>query len=287
MDWNTWGPAVLSSFVVTILTLAGGYFLKAIIEQGVKYGFDRQIEELKSSLRQSENELATMRSTMLARITASNQEVDKRRLKALETLWSAVVFQNRFSMAIAFAKVINLDAVAAAMQKDNSDARAIKQMAGMIWSVQGYEKLAESALTDISSERLFVPVKSWLAYQAIANMVTRASFLMAAMKEGLDFKGLIKGPEDINGMIISVLPHAADYLKDFPETGGYYLIPQLEEAAFSDITAAISGASYDMDMAARIAMVMEQTRQMEENRLPEKIPEELSVTTPAPPMLLP
>ncbi|WP_271570440.1 hypothetical protein [Bradyrhizobium sp. CCBAU 11386] len=89
------------SLATPLAIFTGRNWLKARIEKGVQHGFDRKIEQmradlreseerLKSSLRDKEGEIATLRSTVLAGSSGRQALLDKRRFEAVEKVWTAV-----------------------------------------------------------------------------------------------------------------------------------------------------------------------------------------------------
>ena len=102
MTFAMWVPAFVTSGLLALIGLAGGYALKAIIERGVQHGFDQELEQLKAKLKQDEeslkaqlrardDQIAALRSTALAAFSSRQVALNERRLKADESFWAATV----------------------------------------------------------------------------------------------------------------------------------------------------------------------------------------------------
>ncbi|MGO8065818.1 hypothetical protein AB9E28_09920 [Rhizobium leguminosarum] len=278
MDWNVWGPAILSSLAAAGI---GGAIVKSLVENSVKHAFDRQIEILKSDLRESESELQSVRSNILNAQSARNIDLIKRRQQAAETLWSATLFQRSYSMSTMFAQVARMDAISDLMERGGREADGVRDMAKMLWDGQNPESLSKNPLSSVGSERLFVPPRAWLAYQAIASLSARSSMVLAVIKSGMSPKNLMKDHTDINAMVQEVLPHQRGYIEKSPDHASYWLTGQLEEVIFFELMKLIAGDDYDFAAARKAADLVRKTKEHQSEQALQSLPPQLRVDPPS------
>ncbi|MFK0272709.1 hypothetical protein ACIQUG_03490 [Ensifer sp. NPDC090286] len=238
MSWESWGPAIISSGVVTIAGLAGGYFLKAFVEKGVQHGFDRQIEQLKSEIRSKEEDIKSLRAGALANMAAHHEELDRRRITAAENLWAATVFERRFEMITSFMAILNISALEKAFESQEAEMKLFMET---VWQASAIDKLLQEQRPLADSERLFVPPRAWMAYEALRTIGSRAVALAGILRAGMG-TDVLKKSDESNALIKSVLPHQSGYLENHPDAGPYYLKKELEEVIFVELTTAFSSS---------------------------------------------
>jgi hypothetical protein len=98
MTWEFWLLIGVDA-VFGIAIFAGRNWLKATIEHSVQHHFDKEIEELRTELRKSEEtfkselrlketEIGALRDGILSGRTQRQAFLDRRRLDAVERLWA-------------------------------------------------------------------------------------------------------------------------------------------------------------------------------------------------------
>ncbi len=283
MSWEQWAPAIVSSGVVAIATLAGGYFLKAFVEKGVQHGFDREIEKLRVDLRNKEAELKDIRIGALTAMKSRHEELDRRRIKAAEALWTATVEQSLYSIAVSFAMVVNIVEVDKTLAGGGADALKMRQFAEGIWNASGLEQTKDKRPV-AETERLFVAPAAWAAFNALRFIVTRAGAILMAAKTGMPTGKIIKGPEEINALIKSVLPHQASYIDKYTDVAMYYLTEELKEKVFKELVKSFTGSDSDRVAVENASEILRLAASKANTELPMELPEKYKID---PPPLLP
>lgn len=276
MSWETWGPAIVSSGMVTIAGLAGGYLLKAFVEKGVQHGFERQIEQLRSDIRSKEEDIKSLRAGALANMAAHHEELDRRRIKAAENLWAATVFQRRFQLITSFMAILSVPAIEELLKAEGAKG---KQYMETIWQVSGMDKLVQEQLPLADAERLFVSPRAWMAFEALRSITGRAVAIAGMLKSGMGTDALKKS-DDSNALIKSILPHQSDYLEKYPDTGPYYLMKQLEEVIFVELTTAFSSSEKYRKAVEDASNILKHVAEKTAMDLPIAVPEELKQDPP-------
>lgn len=242
MSWETWGPAIFSSGIVAIAGLVGGYFLKAFVEKGVQHGFDRQIELVRSELRKGEDDIKSLRSGALANLASRDQEIEKRRLKAAENLWFSTMDLRRYGLVTGLVGALKFTEIERRMQQGEVGKQEMIAMMNVMWTTAGAQQLLEKKADPVDAERLFVPPNAWLAFDALRGLCVRSLAILGTLRAGAEASSLVKSVNGVNDLIAAVLPHRRPYLDSYPESGGIWLIKELEEFIFVELSASFNSS---------------------------------------------
>lgn len=91
MSWADWVPAITSSTVLGLCGFVLGTAYKAQVENSIQHSFDKKLESLKGTIRQSDEQIAALRSGALSGLASRQANMDRRRLEAVERLWAETV----------------------------------------------------------------------------------------------------------------------------------------------------------------------------------------------------
>jgi hypothetical protein len=90
MDWAGWIAIALWA-ISTVAFFAGKNWIIASVEKSVQHRFDEKIETLKSDLRTKETAISALQQAVLAGTFSRQALLDKRRIEAVERVWSTIV----------------------------------------------------------------------------------------------------------------------------------------------------------------------------------------------------
>lgn len=254
--WEEWGPAILSSGVIGAAGTIAGWFMKSAIEQSLKSSFDLKLEVLKADFRAKEAQIDAVRAAVLKGLSSQSEAISKRRMDACERLWAATKFQRKYSMAHIFMQNVKLPEVFKMLKTGGSETEKVKQFTNLFTGSINFADLAADPLADVTNERPFLPPKAWLAYVAISGLSARAGLVLISIKNEVQALEIMKGPEEINELILEVLPHSKSFLDSLPDIGGFYLITQLEEAIFRELKMYFDGVAGDEELLERVSGIM-------------------------------
>ena len=185
--WAAWiGPllAVATPIVLVIFRSP----IAEWITKGVQHEFDVKLEkiratlkaseeELKSDLREKEAEIGILRNTVLSGSASRQALLDKRRLEAVEKIWTAVndsvQLKNLFSMTVH----LNYEAIAERIQESK-----IQRFLETIDTTGPSVELKNSA----RDERPFVPEIAWAYFSAFTTLLTFNLVRFKTLKLGLE-----------------------------------------------------------------------------------------------------
>ncbi|MDX0432901.1 hypothetical protein GOL30_26225 [Sinorhizobium medicae] len=278
MSWEQWGPAVISSGTVAVLSLAGGYFLKAFVEKSVQHGFDREIEKLKADLRNKEMEIKDLRSGALAAVTTRHEELGKRRIKAAEALWSATVDQTKYRMAVSFASHLNVSAIFDSLKNDTAQSVKLRAFGETLWNVSGLEKTLAEQRPNANQERLFAPPKAWASFAALRSVYGYAIAILTSLKVG----GVVslKDVSETNAILKVALPHQSAFIEKYPDSALWYLIDELEEKVLSELLASFDDSETDITAVKQASKIMRIANEESQPTLPQGLDEKFRIDPP-------
>jgi hypothetical protein len=148
MTWTDWIPAISTSSVLTIIGVIVGTYYKAKVEKRIQHNFDEKLEALKAQLRRDEeqlkadlrardDEIAALRSGALSGMASRQAALDKRRLEAIEKVWSAVIDRWQWKHLAKMVGSLRMDVTLNAATKQNEEGRKLRQIAELMWKASG------------------------------------------------------------------------------------------------------------------------------------------------------
>jgi hypothetical protein len=275
LDWfpSTWQAAItasaVGSVVLAIIAFVGSTFLKAKIESNIKNQYDINIEELKSSLRRLENatqnemrakedQISALRSGALSGLANRYVLLDKRRIEAIEKVWSHVIHLGRLKLSVAMTKSIKMDYVINIAEKNDEEGRKARDFAGVIWSASGLDKFEPGIPPD--TERPFVPPLVWGLFVAYRQIIGHPAAMLSAMRSGVGTK-ILADPKPMLDLVKAALPHQVDFIDKLGTSSIPYIADELEEKLFSEIqNSLMNPSSYheNIEQAAQILSAVDQ-----------------------------
>lgn len=252
-------------FALYILTpigiFVGRNWIKASIERGVQHGFDTKLEairadlrrseeELKSELRLKESQISALRDGVLSGRAQRQVLLDKRRLDAVERVWTAINELAPFKGVSAFMAVINFDEAAKEAPRDPK----VRQF---------FETIARNQVPDITTfknsardEQPFVSQLAW-AYFSAYQMIVLSAYMRAKVLElGLDNPGKLLNNENLKNILKAALPHQSEFIDQYDPLAYHYLLDELEKSLLAELQKMLRGEDQDEAGLAHAARIM-------------------------------
>ena len=143
-----WIPAISTSSVLTVIGFIVGTYYKAKVEKAVQHNFDGKLEALKAQLRRDDEQLkadlrardddiAALRSGALSGMATRQAALDKRRLEAIEKVWSAVIDRWQWKNLAKMVGSLNMEVTLKAAAQQNQEGQKMREFAEMIWKSAG------------------------------------------------------------------------------------------------------------------------------------------------------
>ncbi|MGH6807662.1 MAG: hypothetical protein ACREEJ_12600 [Ensifer adhaerens] len=266
LDWlpSEWFAAISTSTITAIAGFVIGTFYKAKVEKSVQHNLDRKLESLRTTLRNEEEvlkselrakgeQIAALRNGALSGLANRQAAIDKRRLEAIDKLWSATVRQAQFKSAVKMTASIKMEVALVEAAKQDAEGAKLRNFATVIWQMAGLDNVKPGDPPD--SERPFLPPLLWALYSAYSQVITLPLAQLAAMRAGTGPE-LLADPKPMIDLVKTALPHQAVVLDEHGAVALPYLIDELEEAILKEIRQCLSNPDGDQSSVEQAAAIL-------------------------------
>jgi uncharacterized protein YfbU (UPF0304 family) len=257
-NWIPWISLVFS--VGTPLAIfIGRNWLKARIEKGVQHGFDRQMEEmraefrkseerLKSTLRDRESEITTLRNTVLAGSAGRQALLDKRRFEAVERVWTAVNDMAQLKSLSEFMAILNIKYVS--KKVDDPKMQRILEVIGTATLGTGTPDVGE--LKEVArDERPFLPDLAWAYFSAYSSILHGNLMLYNALRIGVGGPEAYLTMDSTKKILKAVLPHQTEWIDQNKSERYHNLLDEVEENLLAELRKILDGRESDQATTER------------------------------------
>ena len=260
-EWTSFA----SASIVALILFAIQTWIVTHIKRGVEHRFARDLETMraehhtaeegiKAALREKEGQLAALRTVALTGVIKRQATLAKRRVEAIDQLWSAVASLGPAKGAAALVQGINFEEASRVAAK-NEKARAMFAGLAAPYAAVTYD------LKSAMKARPFVSPMAWAIYSAYQAVVLLGITKLNVLKTGIDGKGLLN-LNSVSELITTVLPHRADYVRARKDAAYYPLLDELETTLLDELKRMLSGAAEDSDSVARAAAIVRQAERV-------------------------
>jgi hypothetical protein len=259
MQLLDWFPSLTTTGLLAAGLWFGRNLLLTRLTKSVEHEFNTKLEALRSQLRESEErfkaelrtketEIAALRSGTMTALATRQMSLDKRRLEAVDQLWSAVATLGPAKTVSAMMSRIKFEA-AAKEAESNPRAREAFELMGF-----GFDPKALD-LAGAMKARPFVTPMVWAKYSALVAANVSAVTRWQLLKSGLGNKGLIDN-ESINKLLKLALPHQSAFIDKYGPDGYYHLLEELEGSLLTELDAMLAGAQTDRASLQQAAEIL-------------------------------
>ena len=240
-----WIPSISTAALIGIVAFLGRRVILVRLARAVGYEFDKKIELLRSDLAAKQAQIEALRSGVLSSVTARQNLVFERRLKAIDELWSAVILMGPAK---------NLSSVLAATKFEEALQLAEKdeKVRGMFQLISGASFKFNSG--DVSKSRPFVSHTAWAYFYAYQSILVHSVLRFELLKHGLNSPNVID-TDGVLKVVEAALPHQGDYLKRHGPGALNYVLGELESKILESLEDMMQSTDSDhqaLEAAARI-----------------------------------
>lgn len=251
MTFMDWLPAISSTgLLAAVLWLARNVIITRLT-RSVEHEFNSKIEQLRAELRAKENEISSLRNGALTAMASRQIAVDKRRLEAVDQLWSATMSLNHAKGISACMSVIKFENAAQISERDPR----VRELFGKFGS--GFDMKSFSN-TDAQKARPFVSPMAWATYSAMLTVSVHAVLRWQILKDGLG-KNDFANTESINKLLKTVLPHQSAYIDKYGPDGYHHLLEELENNILRELQSTLAGNEFDKESVKQAAEIVKQS----------------------------
>jgi len=262
LDMNTlipWLPALTTTSALAIVVWLAREAITNRLTKSVQYEFDQKLavirsdltaseERLRATLREREAELSALRSGALSSLASRQVATDKRRLEAVDQLWTAFNSYVKARGIAASMHVVKFDDVAK-ITEANPKARQFFELIG-----SGFNQ-ADIDYESANKARPFVSPMAWAVYKAYSAVVMNSVMQWHILKTGV---GAIEITNHslIKNLIIAVLPHYAEYLARVGAGGYYHALQELEDRLIQELQEMLVDSVHDKTALEKAAEII-------------------------------
>jgi len=228
--------------------------ISSALTKGVEYKLNQKVERLRAELRAKESEMQALRTGALSALASRQIAVDRRRLEAVDQIWSAVTALGPARGVSGWMSVINFEAAAEAAKNDPR-AQEMFAMLGSTFDATTFNN------ADAQKARPFVTPMVWANYSAMHAVCAQAVMRWSALKNGIGAKDFadIKA---INRLLTTVLPHQAPYIEKYGATGYHFLLDEIEQQLLRELDHMLSRSDTDSETLAHAADIVKQSKSL-------------------------
>jgi len=227
MDLINWIPSITTTSLLALALWLGRNLLITRLKKSVEHEYNIKLEtvraefrekdeKVKANLRFNEAEIAVLRGEIITAMASRQMALDKRRLEAVEQLWSAVTTLGPAKAVSSLMSNIKFDVFAEGAASDPKFVRFFEQISTIF--DQNKIDLAKMPLNDFAKFRPFVSPMAWALFSAYYAIVTEAVIKLHIIKSGMGAKDYFD-KDAVPRLVKAVLPHQAEYIEKFGETG--------------------------------------------------------------------
>ncbi|NEX63428.1 hypothetical protein [Noviherbaspirillum galbum] len=262
-----WFSSVTTAGLLAAAAWLSREWISARLTKTIQHEFDLKLEKvraeirdseekLKARIREKEGEIAALRSGALSALATRQAAIDKRRLEAIDQLWNAFNVLGPVRSLAAAMTLIKFESAAQIAERD-PNARKMFEMMGA-----GLD-LTKLDHSDADKARPFVTPMAWAVYVAIRAVAMHGAIRWMILKGGLGQKDL-GDTEQVRTLVVKVLPHYENYLKEHGFAVYDQVLRALEDELLKELNAMMSGVEADKATLERAADIIRKANDLQQ-----------------------
>lgn len=265
MELSDWIPAISTTSLFTVALWLGRNLIATRLNASVQHEFNRDLEKMRTELRNSEElfkadlrardaQFELVRTNVMSGIASRQAALDKRRIEAVEQLWSAVVEQTNAKFASSMLCSFNYEAAL----KESSVNSELRKMFDRFPT--GMEpKAVECTLA--YKARPFVSEIAWAIFSAYQAILSLAVMKIQMLKIGLNMPSLLKSSA-VKDLAKAALPHQSAFLDVHGADGVHLLVDELEMLLLAKLKESLKGTESDKENISQAALIMQEAEKV-------------------------
>jgi len=260
MDLINWLPSIATTSVLALVLWLSRKLIETRLTKSVEHEFNTKMEALraefrtkeellKADLRSKETEIAALRSGAMTAMASRQVALDKRRLEAVDELWSAVTALGPARVVSSMMAVVKFDAAAEEATKDPK----VREMFTFLSTGLRFDP-NKIDLSASAKARPFVSPMAWALFAAYQAIAMQAVIKLQILKSGASSNILAK--EATAKLVRAALPHYAEFIDKFGDAGYDHLLEELEMRLLDEIQKMLAGVEADKTSVEQAAEIL-------------------------------
>lgn len=259
-----WVPSISVSTVLAVVGFLLSVPYRKSIESKIANAFDKKLESAKSEyrkdeevlkdrLKQQSDEIQLLRNGALSNMSIRHTELEKKKLAALEEIWSASIGLTPLKTASSFTKVIKMDVALREAGKNTTASQSSQRFFTGIWDGLKLGDYRHNPAPD--AVRIYVPPYVWALFSTYRQVVNYPFAQIVVLKTGIKAGGALKAEPILEALKLA-LPHQVNFIETYKEVAIPYLIDPLEEKLLATIIGALNSNSSDQVVIRQSAIIL-------------------------------
>ncbi len=285
MSFPTWVSTALISAVSSSAVLTGIGFIvrtwwKAKIEATINKQVQKELEEIRASLRRDEekwrnavkrqdDEISALRSGALTAMISRQTVLIQRRIEAAERLWEAIAELNVCRFPLQVLAIIDYQTALEHAKRNDDIGRRVREFSADFQRTM--EKIKTSgAINRAENERLHLPPEVWLKYEAYFFVCSYAVLQLSSLKSASDLGVAL--PDNTLKTIKSILPHWSSEIDQRGLSAVFRLSEELKDHLFMHLAACMESPDANFKAINQANQILNMTKLPELSVLQLNIP---------------
>lgn len=272
MQIADWIPALTTTGLLSAALWLGRSLITARLTRSVQHEFNEKLEKVKSEFRAAERtleaslaqrsaELESLRGGALSGITQRRALLDKRRLDAIDQLWSTLIHNQSARTLAMTMSVMNLENMAEQVGKDDRVRDFIKVSGG------GFDP-SKLDYVPASLARPYVSDMAWALFSAMHAITGYYMAHWVALSHGIDSRKMVAN-DAVHKLILAVAPEYKEYLAAHGLSASYNLLERFDTLLLAELKRMATDSQQDKDSVEQAAQILEHARNLNEKVKPE------------------
>jgi hypothetical protein len=267
MNFLDWIPAISTSSLLAFALWLMRSVISTRLTKSVQHEFDTKLEILRAELRKNEEsfkselrakdaQIELLRSGAMSGLASRQAALDKRRIEAVDQLWSAVIELAPAKSASATMSVIIFEEAAKEAAKNPKFRQMFETLGGNL-------DFKQFQGTSALKVRPFVSDMSWAIFSAYQAILLFAVSQIQMLKTGLDAPKILN-IDAVSKLVQTAMPHYTEYLSKYGSAGFHYLLDELESRLLKELQNILKGEESDKASIEEAAVILKESERLME-----------------------
>jgi hypothetical protein len=244
-----WIPALTSSSLLALALWLLRKLISTRLTQSVKNEFDSKLEDLKSELRQKEDQIKSLQQGALSGLVSRQSKMYEKRIEAIEQIWEA---KSQLS------KGVHLVHSMALLKFEISSEESVKNpnFRAFMETIGGNLELSDFNLESAKKCRPFISDLAWAYYSAYQTIIFHAYIKMDVLRKGIDNPEKYINFEGSDKLLKTTLPHYAALIEEHGDAVHHHFLEEIEKLLLSELRNIQLGHDSDMENTKKAAAII-------------------------------
>ena len=267
-----WIPSITTTSLFSVVIFLSRNLIITRLKNAVKHDYDKKIEAVKSTLKQSEEkfradlrrkelEITALRESALSGVVNKQEELYKKQVTSVEQIWDGVISLDKAKTISAMMATMKYEVI---LKESTIDPR-IQEFAEMIG---GDFRIQDINIKGALLARPFITPLAWAYFSAYKSIITQAAMRWHILKTGIgkDFSDT----KHMTNLVKAVLPHQTDYIDKHGPESFHFLLDEIEQMLLTELKNILKGLESDKESIERAAQILEESEKVmkETNTMP-------------------